>query len=452
LDRTGEQLAVSRQREACEKIARERGWVVVAEFVDNDISASIKSAERAGYNALVQFYAAGEFDALVCWDLDRLTRQPRQLEDWIDAAHERGLRLVTANGEADLSTDGGRMFARIKASVARAEIERKSARQKVANEQRAEQGRPMWVRRPFGYERDGSLREAEAEALRRAYDELLRGRSLSAIGRDFDGAELPPTGPSDTWSVPSVRTLLRAPRNAALSTHYGEIVGQGNWEPIVSEATWRAADRLLGDPARHSGGSGHVENLLSGIAECAVCGLAVKCQYRGGKKGSAGSYAVYQCPKGHVSLPIDFTDSRVLIELTRRAEELGVEQFAEAESEDVAPLRAREADLVERLAEIGESFAAGEIPRTTMRAGTAAIQKDLIEVQRRIAEAGRVNVLAGVDVEALFEEFDIMDLDHQRAIVRSAFASIKVKPRGRGRVAPQNEHLKWTFSPEWTKA
>ena len=61
-------------------------------------------------------------------DVDRLTRQPSQLEEWIDRAEEHGLKLVTSNGDADLSTDGGRMFARIKAAVARGEVERKGAR------------------------------------------------------------------------------------------------------------------------------------------------------------------------------------------------------------------------------------------------------------------------------------------------------------------------------------
>ena len=55
-----------------------------------------------------------------------------QLEDWIDAPELRGLALVTANGDADPSTDGGRMYARIKAAVARAEMERKGARQSAA--------------------------------------------------------------------------------------------------------------------------------------------------------------------------------------------------------------------------------------------------------------------------------------------------------------------------------
>jgi site-specific DNA recombinase len=110
LDATGEQLAVARQRASCLDITARKGWTVVAEFVDNSISASDKRKARPGYDALVDAYGNGEFDALICYDLDRLTRQPRQLEDWIDAATDRGLLLVTANGEADLSTDGGRMY------------------------------------------------------------------------------------------------------------------------------------------------------------------------------------------------------------------------------------------------------------------------------------------------------------------------------------------------------
>ncbi|MEQ4207909.1 recombinase family protein [Actinopolymorpha sp. B9G3] len=144
LDATGDQLAVRRQQEDCHRLAAQRGWSIVAEYVDNSISASDKRRERPGYDKLVAAYDAGEFDALICWDLDRLTRQPRQLEDWIDRATDRGLLLVTANGEADLSTDAGRLFARIKASVGRNEVERKSARQRRAALQRAETGRPAW--------------------------------------------------------------------------------------------------------------------------------------------------------------------------------------------------------------------------------------------------------------------------------------------------------------------
>lgn len=151
LDQTGEGLAVARQREQCQQIIEQRGWTAVAEFVDNSISASDARKNRPGYDALVKAYEAGRFDALVTYDLDRLTRQPRQLEDWVDAAEGKGLALVTANGEADLTTDAGRLFARIKMAVARSEVERKSARQKAAALQRAQLGRPPLGVRLTGY-------------------------------------------------------------------------------------------------------------------------------------------------------------------------------------------------------------------------------------------------------------------------------------------------------------
>lgn len=126
-DREMDGLAIERQREDCENLAQFRRWDVIETYVDQSKSATDRTAIRPDYDRMVADYLLGRFDAIICYDLDRLTRQPRQLEDWIDAAELRGLALVTANGDADLSTDGGRMYARIKAAVARAEMERKSA-------------------------------------------------------------------------------------------------------------------------------------------------------------------------------------------------------------------------------------------------------------------------------------------------------------------------------------
>jgi site-specific DNA recombinase len=47
-----------------------------------------------------------------------------------------------------------------------------------------------------------------------------------------------------------VTTILRNPGIAGLSVYKGEIVGAGEWEPLVSDETWRAVVRLLDDPAR----------------------------------------------------------------------------------------------------------------------------------------------------------------------------------------------------------
>jgi DNA invertase Pin-like site-specific DNA recombinase len=158
--------------------------------------------------------------------LDRLTRQPRQLEDWIDAAQERGLLLVTANGEADLSTDGGRMFARIKATVARGEIERKAPRQRAAALQRAERGKPPLGVRLTGYSPTGEIIENEAAIVRQLFDRFAAGDSLRALAGWLTAIEISTRRPGThrafarssrirgTQDMPSTwarRTASRAP-------------------------------------------------------------------------------------------------------------------------------------------------------------------------------------------------------------------------------------------------
>lgn len=135
---------------------------MVGEYVDNSIGASDAGKNRPGYDALMRAYEASEFDALICYDTDRLTRQ---MEDWVYAAEKRGLDLVTANCECDLQTDAGLTFARVRTAFALGEVKRKSARQRAAAVQRAEGGRPPRGRLT-GYTPKGEAVPDEAELVR----------------------------------------------------------------------------------------------------------------------------------------------------------------------------------------------------------------------------------------------------------------------------------------------
>jgi DNA invertase Pin-like site-specific DNA recombinase len=137
VDRYGDELAISRQREDCLKLCDGRGWSP-HEYLDNDTSAT--KGRRPAYERMLDDIRAGDIGAVVVWDLDRLHRRPMELEHFIDLADEKHVALASVGGDADLSTDNGRLFARIKGAVARAEIERKSARMKRAARQRAEAG------------------------------------------------------------------------------------------------------------------------------------------------------------------------------------------------------------------------------------------------------------------------------------------------------------------------
>jgi site-specific DNA recombinase len=67
-DREGTALGVERQREDCLAIARAKGWTVVDEYIDNDVSASRYSRKaRRRYLDLLDDIEAGKLDAVVIW-------------------------------------------------------------------------------------------------------------------------------------------------------------------------------------------------------------------------------------------------------------------------------------------------------------------------------------------------------------------------------------------------
>lgn len=274
LDRNGDEKAVARQREDAKAVARMRGWEIVATYMDNSVSASKAEIVRPEYERMLADYRRGRFGAIICYDLDRLTRQPRQLEDWIDEAERRGLVIVTLNGEADLSTDGGRMYARIKAAVARAEIERKSARHKRANVQRAEQGYWQFSRRPFGYQRVAGrieIVEPEAEIVRELYRRYLAGESYYALAKDLNEREVPTF--DGAWSMQRVRQLLRNPRYAGIVEHKGHrIEAKPTWTPLIDARTWDDYEAMRDGRKRAGSWSTSTRHLLSGILKCGVCG------------------------------------------------------------------------------------------------------------------------------------------------------------------------------------
>jgi site-specific DNA recombinase len=204
LDRSGEGAAVDRQIADCRALASDRGWDVVDVVIDNDVSAS-SAKVRPGYQRVLQMVDAGSVDRVIVWAVDRLTRKMRDLEDVVDLCERTGVSVATVSGDLDLSSDMGRLVARILASVARGETERKGTRQKRANLQRAQAGNVGWTRRPFGYDRkDGKVHvvDAEAEAIRDASRDVIAGATLASVARDITSRDLLTTA-GKPWNVTS---------------------------------------------------------------------------------------------------------------------------------------------------------------------------------------------------------------------------------------------------------
>jgi len=442
LDATGEGLAVTRQREDCQRICTERGWQIVAEYADS-IGAYDKRKRRPGYEAMVEAYQIGLFNAIVCWDLDRLTRQPRQLEDWVDAAEDRGLILVTANGEADLSTDGGRMYARIKAAVARAESERKAARQRRAAVQRAEQGKPPLGVRLTGYTPKGEIVEAEAAAVRQMFERFQAGDSLRAIVAWLaeTGA---PTRHGKLWSPSSVRSILTNPRYCGRAIYMRKENGKlGRWPAIVSEDLWVTVNTRLADPRRRHQVGTDRRYLGSGLFLCGACGAPVVTH------GSAALGSRYRCRAGacftRSAVPIDNLVLRrlrarlAMPDLTGLLASEGPE--AQAAADEIRRLRGR-------LVQFEYDYDAGLIDGRRYKIATTKVSAQLAAaeaVQQRLAAPSSVGgILSAPDPVAAF---DAASLGQQRAVL-AFFMTVRLHPAPQGRkgLDPNTVQIQWNHA------
>ncbi len=126
-DPQGIEAGVERQREDCHALADRLGWQVYDTYVDNDLSAWT-GKRRPSYERMLADIRSGKVDAVIVWHEDRLTRLPRELEEFADACLKAGVhRLVSCYGDTDLTNSDDMLTLRIKGAVAKNQSDAASA-------------------------------------------------------------------------------------------------------------------------------------------------------------------------------------------------------------------------------------------------------------------------------------------------------------------------------------
>ncbi|HVB44690.1 MAG TPA: recombinase family protein [Streptosporangiaceae bacterium] len=442
-DKLGEGHGVANQLADLEKRARARGWTVVYRLSDNDIGVTRKDPtaagrHRPGWAEALRLVDAGAVDVVLCWRWDRALREPLDLEYLIPRFDKAGVRFAEADGIIDLGTDSGRLAARILIAVAKAEQERKSERQRLANEAAAVRGkRRLGTPRPFGYCEDRvTAHPAEGPAVAQACAVVLGGGTLSAVMREWTKAGVRPVQSRSGrgWTRQSIRVILMNPRIAGLSAYRGEIVGTGRWEPLVSEETWRAVRGVLDDPSRKP--QHGVRTLLGGLALC-PCGNVVT-----GMPSHTGHH-IYRCAPasknqswrgGHVArlaAPVEDFIARLVIGRLSRPDAADLVTVPEG-GPDVAALREESAAIRRNLEDLAADRALGLVSRAQMLAATERGNVRLGEIGTDLDAAARENVLAPLaaaeNAAAVWED---LDLARQRAVIKTLMSVTLCSP-GKG--------------------
>ncbi len=246
---------------------------------------------------------SGRVTHVLVYDQDRLVRDPRELEDIVEAVEAGGVFLTSVNGDIDLLTDNGKMVARIKGAVARNELDKISRRVKRQQLQHAEAGKKhQGSHRVFGYDRDFAEVESEADAVREIYRRKAAGESLTSIAADLNdrgirtvvteiagGPRAGQTIGGNTWDASLLSRLVRRRDYIAEVTIKGEVVGAGNWKPLVGRDTWLLANDEV--ERHHNRGKRARRSLLAGFMVCGTCLTKMK-------QGGAKDEQRYNCPSG----------------------------------------------------------------------------------------------------------------------------------------------------------
>ncbi len=470
LDQTGEGLGVARQRKECQALADRQGWEVVAEFDDNDISA-YSGKRRPGFEALLDAMKNGEVKALTCWHIDRLYRSMRDLERLIDVADAAEVIIKTVSaGDLDLSTSAGRTMARILGSIARGESEHKGERQRLANDQRAAAGHWQTCNRTFGYTLDGQPLEPEASAVRKAVVDVLAGKSIQAVTREWNAAGLRTTLAGQErkeytdkngrrikanvvdgkWNSPRVRRLLVSPRYAGLRVHRGKVVGQGNWTPLIDLDTHKGLVAYLSNPSRVTNTNSFERKYLGpGVFRCGVCGATMMTARPGGQKNPQRRYVCRSTPHlARVGQPIDDLVTATVLE---RMTQPDAAELLASRGVDITGLSVQREALQRKLDGLVEQFDADNIDAEQFGAASRKTRQKLAEVDRQLADATRTSpaaalVAAGRDA---WEAWEAMSMTQRaQAVEELMVVTVLPAPRRGSRLSPEHVSIEWRRSPE----
>ena len=449
----GSALGVERQTKDCRAEAERRAWEVVEVFTDNDVSAST-GKKRPAYLRMIKAIEDRKTNALIVWDVDRLTRTPAELEDFITLCDKASIQLASVGGEIDLATPQGRLTARIKGSVARHEVEQSSRRLKAKFLERAEAGAPHG-KQAFGYKRTavldadgrniGSRDEIDldqAEVVRDSTTRLLAGESLRSVTKSLNAREiLSPRG--KPWEPATVRQVLLRDRNVGNRVHRGKVIGKGSWEPILTDGEFQRLKALLADPSRRTSRGVERIYLLSGVARCGLCGGVMRgsASHKSGPKTTPAQYSCKDCYRIRRKMSdVDEVVEGVIIRRLSMPD--GPDLFAGNPS---AARKAREkvAEITAKLENLADDFAEDRITKEEWQRFTSKLRPRLAEAKTQLDDAKPINNLQPLAQGNVAERWPSVPIELKLAAIE-ALITVTILPSGSGKsFDPESVRIEW---------
>lgn len=450
-DREGDGAGVQRQIEDCRRAAERLGWTVVEEYVDNDVSA-YSGKPRPQYRRLLEDIKAGAVDALVFWHPDRLHRQPRELEEFIDVVDSSRIQVHSVcNGDVDLSTGDGRMVARILGAVSRKESDDKSRRILRKHQDLAAAGkRHGGGTRAFGYdESQTKVVGAEAAVIREVAKRLLAGDNPRSICVDLNARGVVTVG-GKAWATTSLRRIMMSGRISGQREHRGEIVASAEWPAIIAPEDTARLRALLGDPARRTNRAAR-RYLLAGLLRCGLCDARLVSRPRSDGRRR------YVCAKGPglvgcggVAILADDLEQWLVEAVLYRLDSPAVHDAMTGRVSDNEQATAAQAEVIAvtaKLNDLADLYGNDGISLQEWTAARRPLTARLDTAKKRLARLSDTTAIADFvgNAGSLRAQWQDLSLNRQRAVIAAVLTHLTVGPAVKGR----NTFDPGRLSPTW---
>jgi site-specific DNA recombinase len=437
---------------------------------DNDIGASkfSRTKQRPEWENLLKVLESGQVRVLVVWEPSRATRDLAVWAALIDVC-ERNNVLMNVNGRTyDPSDPDEQLVLNMFFCMAVYEVAKTRKRVNRAVAAGVSEGRPG-TRCPIGYrrrynDRTGTLEAQEpdpdtAEVVRWIFGQFTAGTPLNSIVTALNKDLVqPPKGKRNDsvvsqsrWYGGTVRKILTNRTYIGRRVYKGQDVGEGQWDPIVDEDTFWAAQRILGEPERKTYRPGRSHTLLGFILRCGKCGQ--KMAGRNNRKRADGTrYSSYECVSSCTGIKMPETDATIIELVVRYLSDPTVyEGLTSPDDRDLVQARA---DLEEIRAEMDQLVVEVKQGMSVALAAAAdeALRARLTEAEERFRTVALPPVIRPVVGPIAKDQWFKLDAEIQREIVRTLM-DIVVRPVGRrGWSAPAYDperlQITWKLTPQ----
>lgn len=293
---------IESQLEALRSYAWDRGYEVVAEYLDEGYSGA--TMERPGLDRLRDAIGPGEFDLVLFHSPDRLARKAVYQHLILEELEKAGVRLEFLNFPVDGSPESKMLLGMqgLFAEYERAKIIERTRRGKLhwAREGALVGGHASfgyrWVKRGEDHRARLEIVEYPAAVVRRMYRLLLAERfSTWAIARILTEEGVPTPRGAAQWQPMAIYRILSNPvyKGSYLYRHSEHEQISIPVPPIVDEATWQATQAQLEENGLYSRRNNkRHQYLLRGLIRCPRCGGTYTGYVQHGSRG-------YRCNRAH---------------------------------------------------------------------------------------------------------------------------------------------------------